>query len=79
MARMFYAIEYAYGRGLVNNGPRADRVHQFMTIAARDRWVSDGPPNTTDGGYREELPARHARVRKAQRAAAVGLEWPQAV
>lgn len=79
MSRTFYAIEYAYGRTVVNNGNRPDRVHQFATIAERDRWIADGPPDVTASGYREEAGARHPLVRKAQRAAELGLEWPQAV
>lgn len=79
MARMFYAIEYAYGRGIVNNGTRPDKVYQFATVAERDRWTSDGPASMNDSGYREAAVARHPLVRKAQRAAELGLEWPQAV
>lgn len=79
MPRMFYGIEYAYGCGIVNNGPRADKVHQFATVAERDRWASDGPASLNDSGYREAAAARHPLVRKAQRAAELGLEWPQAV
>jgi len=41
-ARMFYAIEYAYGSTVINNGGRADKVYKFERKAARDAFVSDG-------------------------------------
>lgn len=41
-ARMFYAIEYAYGSNVINKGGRADKVYKFERKAARDKFVSDG-------------------------------------
>ncbi len=55
---MFYAIEYAYGRGVINNGVRADRVLQFTRRELRDMWVKDNE-------QRDNLIARDPRVRKA--------------
>lgn len=57
---MFYAIEYAYGAHVVNNGNRGDRVLEFTARRLRDAWVRAG--NDT---YRENLSARHPAVRKA--------------
>jgi hypothetical protein len=62
---MFYAIEYAYGSTVVNNGPRADRVLKFTRRALRGAWVEDGPPMLSEPGFREALRARHPMVRKA--------------
>lgn len=76
MARMFYAITYAYGRNVINEGTRADHVHQFATIAERDRFVADNDGNGEDV---DAVSARHPDVRKALRAAELGLAWPQAV
>lgn len=61
---MFYAIEYAYGRHVVNNGPRADTVLEFTSRRLRDAWGQDGPPHS-DAGCRDVLSARHPLVRKA--------------
>lgn len=59
---MFYAIEYAYGRTVVNNGQRADRVLEFTSRRLRDAWVADG--SAYDGaGARDVLGARDRRVR----------------
>ena len=76
MPRKFYAIKYAYGRNVVNNGTRADHVYQFDTLAERDRFVADEDGNDAEV---DAVSARHSDVRKALRAAALGLEWPQAV
>ena len=74
--RHFYAIAYAYGRDVINNGIRADQVHRFPTKAARVAFVHDnnGKPNDVDS-----LPAKDTRVQTANRYAAQGLEWPIAV
>lgn len=64
---MFYAIEYAYGSHVVNEGgARADKVYEFTAKRLRDAWVNDGTPNTTAPGYRATLSARHPLVRKAE-------------
>ena len=42
MSKQFFAIEFAYGRNVLNNGNRADRYHAFKTAAARDAWVAEG-------------------------------------
>ncbi len=39
---MFYAIEYAYGSTVINNGGRADKVYKFERKSARDKFVSEG-------------------------------------
>ena len=57
---MFYAIEYAYGSHVINNGNRADRVLEFTAKRLRDAWVAAGNPNTTASGYRETISARAA-------------------
>ena len=74
--RCFYAIKYAYGRGVVNNGVRADEVHRFATKAARIAFVhdNDGKPCDVDS-----IPAKDARVQTARLYAAHGLDWPIAV
>lgn len=77
--RVFYAIAYAYGRSVINHGTRPDHVYQFATVAERDRWIADGPPDITASGDREAATSRHPLVRKALRAAELGLDWPQAV
>lgn len=38
----WYAIEYAYGPEVINNGLRADTVREFPTRAERDAWVKQG-------------------------------------
>lgn len=62
---MFYAIEYAYGAHVINNGNRGDRVLEFTSRRLRDAWVSAGNVYATNPGYRESLSARHPAVRKA--------------
>lgn len=72
---MFYAIEYAYGSTVVNNGNRADsdrpirqlswKVYEFTRRALRDAWVAAGPPDTSASGYRATATARTPLVRKA--------------
>ena len=71
--RMFYAIVYAYGRTVVNQGNRADYVHRFPTIAERQAFIAQ---------HEDAAPAsaRDALVRKAVRyAAVIGDNWPIAV
>lgn len=60
---MFYAIEYAYGRNIVNNGNRGDRVLEFTSKRLRDVWVSAGTFNVNASGARDVLAARDSRVR----------------
>lgn len=62
---MFYAIKYAYGSTVVNNGPRADDVFEFSQRRLRDAWVSAGPPDISASGYRASASARHPIVRAA--------------
>lgn len=62
---MFYAIEYAYGSTVVNNGNRADKVYEFTRRALRDAWVDAGPPDFTASGYRDKASARMPLVRNA--------------
>lgn len=62
---MFYAIEYAYGATVVNNGTRADKVYEFTRRALRDAWVSAGDPNASASGHRTAATARNPLVRKA--------------
>lgn len=72
MARTFYAIVYAYGRGIANNGQRADIVHRFDSVAARTRFLNDQEQDA------DPVAATDARVKRAIRYAA-HLDWPQAV
>ncbi len=72
MKRTYYAIVYAYGRGVVNNGQRADHVYRFETMAERTRFL-DGLDTDAD-----PIEATHPLVKKALRYA-VHLDWPQAV
>jgi hypothetical protein len=76
MERKFYAIKYAYGRNVINNGNRADEVYRFDTIAERTRFVNDWEREGIDV---DPVPASHPEVRKAIRYAAQGFDWPQAV
>ena len=62
---MWYAIEYAYGATVNNNGTRADKVYEFSRRALRDAWVADGPPDVSASGYRATATARTGLVRKA--------------
>jgi hypothetical protein len=62
---MFYAIEYAYGSHVVNEGQRADKPYCFTARRLRDAWVNTGPFDTTAPGYRANASARHPLVRKA--------------
>lgn len=63
---MFYAIEYAYGRAVVNNGTRADRLVEFTRRELRDAWVAvTAGQSFNNAGYREALKARDLRIRKA--------------
>lgn len=62
---MFYAIEYAYGSHVVNEGQRADKPYSFTARRLRDVWVNAGDPDTTAPGHRSEASARHPLIRKA--------------
>ena len=62
---MFYAIEYAYGSTVVNNGHRADKVYEFTARARRDTWVAAGPADISASGYRAAAAARNPLVRNA--------------
>lgn len=72
MAKQFYAIVYAYGRNVVNNGQRADHIHRFDTVAARTRFLNDQEQDA------DPIAATHPLAKKALRYAA-HFDWPQAV
>ena len=76
MSRSFYAIVYAYGRNIVNNGNRADHVHQFANKAEMLRFVD---AQEREGNDADPIAASHPDVKKALRYAGYGLPWPQAV
>ena len=59
---MFYAIEYAYGRNVQNNGARADQIMTFTASKLRVAWVGDGVQ--LDGpGNRATLIAADPRIK----------------
>ena len=62
---MFYAIEYAYGAHVINNGNRGDMALEFTSKRLRDAWVAAGNPDTNSAGHRAVLSARNPIVRKA--------------
>jgi hypothetical protein len=61
----FYAVEYAYGSTVVNNGPRADRVLKFTQKRLQVAWVQAGSDYADQPGYRSIIGARNPLVRKA--------------
>jgi hypothetical protein len=61
---MFYAVEYAYGSTVVNNGPRADRVLKFTRKRLQVAWVQAGSDYADQPGYRSIIGARNPLVRK---------------
>lgn len=71
--RRWYAIEYAYGRGVINQGSRADHIHAFDTKAERNAWVDKAERSGTQA---DPINATHPIVQRARRYAALGLEWP---
>jgi hypothetical protein len=71
-ARTFYAIVYAYGRNVVNNGQRADHIYRFTTEAERTRFIDEQEQDA------DPIAATHPLVKKALRYAE-HLDWPQAV
>ena len=76
MSRTFYAIVYAYGRSVVNNGNRADHVHQFATVGERTAFIDS---MERDGHEADPILATNPTVKKALRYAAQSQEWPIAV
>lgn len=70
--KYFYAIVYAYGRDIVNNGQRADHIHRFASIGERTRFISSQELDA------DPIAATDARVKRALRYAE-RLDWPQAV
>ena len=59
---MFYAVEYAYGRNVQNNGARADQIMTFTASKLRVAWVGDGVQ--LDGpGNRAALIAADPRIK----------------
>lgn len=63
MSRNFYAFSWSYGKGKIwqPTGMVAGTVHVFPTKAMRDEWVSSGPDNQTENGYREEVDSKWVR------------------
>ena len=64
----WYAIEYAYGPQVINNGNRADTVREFSTKTERDEWVKQGNPQRGPG-WRQSIRAdgwQARRYRKQQ-------------
>jgi hypothetical protein len=76
MSRTFYAIEYAYGRDVVNNGNRADHIYVFQTEGGRVAFIDRCERTGTDA---DPLNATHPLVKRALRYVAQGAEWPVAV
>lgn len=76
MSKQFYAIEYAYGRNVVNNGNRADHIHLFATEGERVRFLDDCEREGTDA---DALKATHRLVKRALRYVEQGADWPVAV
>ena len=59
---MFYAIEYAYGRNVQNNGARANQIMTFTASKLRAAWIGDGTvPN--GAGSRDALIAADPRIK----------------
>lgn len=75
-SRTFYAIEYAYGRGVINNGQRTDHIHAFSTEGARVAFIDQ---RERGGVEVDPLPATHPLVKRAIRYAEQGADWPVAV
>lgn len=74
--KTFYAIVYAYGRSVVNNGNRADHIHRFDTLAERIRFLDEQERAGVDA---DPVKATHPDVKKALRYVGQGAEWPVAV
>lgn len=74
--RSFYALVYAYGRHINNEGNRADYVYKFASEAERTRFIDD---QERAGNDADPVKASHPDVKKALRYADRGLDWPQAV
>lgn len=72
---MFYALEYAYGPGVINDGNRPDRVFRFATDKERIEWVNAGPDDLDAPGYRDAIRGTSKAAQKARREAAKGLDW----
>jgi len=75
MSRTFYAIVYAYGRNMINNGNRADHVYRFESKAEQVRFIE---AKERDGNQADALAASHPLVKRALRYAE-HYDWPQAV
>lgn len=73
MQKKWYAIVWAYGRDVVNQGNRADHIHQFKSKGARDAFVD---AQERDGQQADPLPGGSPLVQRARRYAAQGLDWP---
>jgi hypothetical protein len=64
------------GRGVVNNGNRADHIHCFTTEGERIAFIDDCERSGTDA---DPLKASHPMVKRALRYLEQGAEWPVAV
>lgn len=58
---MFYAIEYAYGSHVINNGPggRADKIYKFKRAVDRDAFVDAGNQYQGPGERKKLTPNSH--------------------
>ncbi len=74
--RFWYAIEYAYGRHVLNNGLRGDLVYRFATKAERNSFVDR---REREGVDVDPVRATDPRVKRALRYYAVLKDWPIAV
>lgn len=74
--RQYYAIEYAYGRNVVNNGNRADHIYQFSTEGERVAFIDQTERAGTDA---DPIKATHPLVKRALRYIEQGSDWPVAV
>lgn len=71
--RRFYAIEYAYGRTVVNDGQRADHIHVFTSKGARTAFLDERERAGVDA---DALPATNPLVKRALRYNHQGIAWP---
>lgn len=62
---MFYAIEYAHGKTMVNGHYT---IYGFNTKSARDEFVRNGSDFVDGSGYRETIGQSHRKAQKAIKA-----------
>lgn len=73
--KYFYAIKYAYGRNVINNGNRSDQVHRFTTVAERTKFINDWSSEHVDV---DALKATSATIKRANRYTQQGwYDWPE--